>query len=372
MSTKVINVRNVNEALARLVQDIYYLNPETGGSLLESNEDWRWISPRGMPTLEHVGTVVTEYRNPTERVLFSADRDAHPFFHFMESLWILDGRRDVAWIDRYLSSLKKYSDDGRVYHAAYGYRMRSHFKRIWEEQGFKMGDPPIPHVSPVDQLTTLVKHLRNDPDSRRAVMSFWDPAEDLDTVSKDIPCNDLLMFKLRDNKLDLTVCCRSNDAVWGAYGTNAVQFSMILEFVAGALGVNVGIYRQVSDSFHIYKDNEAWDRLMAKPEVNGRLSSDPYCHNKARPYPLFRNVKPHEHLDWLAQLRIFMHGQHPSGPMFPFFQDVAYPMKAAWDIYKDSDDQGRFKKAIEFLRLQCHAVDWRIACEEWLLRRAAA
>ncbi len=79
----VISVRNVHEALP---------------------EALRFLRQTGVPRDSRNGAVLqapcpvtTVYRRPDERVLFWPERDANPFFHFMESLWMLAGRNDVAW-----------------------------------------------------------------------------------------------------------------------------------------------------------------------------------------------------------------------------------------------------------------------------------
>jgi thymidylate synthase len=276
----------------------------------------------------------------------------------MEALWILAGRNDVAWVCRYLENLRRYSDDGVTFNAAYGHRMRKHFVR-YNVRGIK-NETFIADVDEVDQLLGVIRHLKSDRDSRRAVMSFWDPTRDLGLDSKDIPCNDALMFKVRDGALDLTVCCRSNDAIWGAYGANAVQFSMIQEFVAGALQIPIGHYRQISDSFHIYVDNEAWRRVETIQAL-----ADPYANHEVINYPLF--VEQIDHSLWLEQLGWFMEDKwHPG--MCSFFKDVAFPIKQAWDCYKEGQEGTKIAKAIEQLK-DCRAIDWKRACIEWLLRR---
>lgn len=68
-------------------------------------------------------------------------------------------------------------------------------------------------------------------------------------------CNLILTFKLRNEKLDLTVFNRSNDLHWGVFGANLCQFSTILDAVASWLNVEVGTYRQITDSLHIYLDD---------------------------------------------------------------------------------------------------------------------
>ncbi len=345
--THILRVRNVNDALWSFLR----LLPKG------DSPDWRLFTSRGTQKLEYNGLWITEYKRPNERVLFAKERDAHPFFHFMEALWILDGRDDVAWICRYLENLRKYSDDGVRFNAAYGFRMRHHFQSVnhIEEQSrveFKQ----------VDQLLGVIQHLKNDRDSLRAVMTYWDPATDLNLDSKDLPCNDMLAFKVRDGKLNISVMNRSNDAIWGAYGTNAVQFS----FIAGALGVEVGTYRQISDSMHVYPENELCKRLRDLPPT---LPS-PYATNEVAAYPIMSGCDGEGYKEWLFNLTLFMEGRW-NGTLLPFFKDVAFPIKKAWDIYKDSGgSQAAIGLAVEVLQSDCKATDWRRACIEWLLRRS--
>ena len=117
--------------------------------------------------------------------------------------------------------------------------------------------------------------LRADPDSRRAVLQIWDAEADLGVPSKDIACNTQAMFKVRGGQLNMLVSNRSNDIVWGCYGANAVQFSMLLEYMAARIGVAPGTYRQVSDSFHAYHDTWPEDQryrraFQRRPVRRGR------------------------------------------------------------------------------------------------------
>jgi hypothetical protein len=54
--------------------------------------------------------------------------------------------------------------------------------------------------------------------------------------------------------LDMMITCRSNDIVYGAYGANAVHFSILQEYMAGRIGVEVGKMEQVSFNYHAYRD----------------------------------------------------------------------------------------------------------------------
>ena len=96
------------------------------------------------------GPVVNTYHNPRERVLFSEQRDANPFFHFFEAMWMLAGRKDLEYVSNLLPRMKDFSDDGETLQGAYGYRWRHQFH--------------------IDQIELVVQELENNPESRRAVI----------------------------------------------------------------------------------------------------------------------------------------------------------------------------------------------------------
>lgn len=372
-------VRNVNEALRRLV------------SMSHKPSLWRDVSPRGMQTLEFRGVFVTEYTHPQERVLFNTVRDANPFFHLMEALWIMDGRDDVAFLNQFNSNISTFSDDGKTFNAPYGYRLRKHFKDTRAgAYDYDRGSGTIEGAQPFDQLTEVIALLQRDPDTRRAVLCLWDPVTDLNRESKDIPCNDLVCFKLREGILDMTVMNRSNDAVWGAYGANAVQFSFLHEFVACALNCRVGTYRQISDSFHVYTNQAAWQRLQSvwqndDQSVVDSAFENPYIDRYGRVVfdmlPMMpRHVTEWEPgvptwLAWLEQNHLFLNdslGKY-QGRLMPFFHSLAVPVMTAWRVYKgadiEPDKNERIEHAQEILINRVEAQDWAAACVQWLQRR---
>lgn len=337
-----VQFRNVTQALAWARN--YF-------AILESTEQGI-ISPRGAKTVEAPEPVCTVYTHPRERVLLVPSRDANPFFHFFESLWMLAGRRDVAFVRGMVKRMQGFSDDGVNLWGAYGYRWRRHFGH--------------------DQLDELVDLLRADPDTRRGVLTMWDGVHDQERAAqggKDVPCNTHVYFKVRQGALQMTVCNRSNDAIWGAYGANAVHMSMLQEYVADRVGVKVGKYRQVSDSLHVYLDGEGtpvWDRLKKAPD---KEFDDPYVYEHTpepnsliRPYPMHADEK-----GWEVDLQVFLElaqsgGMEMERRMFSteYFQHVAVPL---WRGYKQ-----RSEKELA----NCAASDWRRAGEQWLARRAEA
>lgn len=320
---QIISSRNVNEALLLGLQAV-----NEYGTLRDS---------RNGPVKVFRTPVTTIYERPTERVVFYPERDANPFFHFMEGLWMIAGRNDVEWISRFNSSIVNYSDDGVTFHGAYGYRWRKHF-------GF-------------DQLDVIAHLLRTNPDDRRIVLQMWDPKVDLARGGKDFPCNTAIKFRVRDGELDMTVENRSNDMIWGAYGANAVHFSMLQEFMAAWTGFRVGHYWQVSTNFHAYT------ATMEKHASLLKLSPgfDDYSIGAVEPFPMVNT--PIE--SWMQELDMFINEGAVVGFQDKFFKKVAIPMLLSWQAYKSKE----YGKAMSILTESCVATDWRKAGIEWIERR---
>ena len=329
-----LRVRNVNDALPAVLGLL-----QQAGSSRDS---------RNGPVTLFDGPVLTIYEEPRERVLFNSARDANPFFHLMESLWMLAGRDDVKFVQRFVKRMKTFSDDGKTLHGAYGKRWISWFGH--------------------DQLAWAIEQLRADPLSRRVVVQMWDGAVDPLKASaggKDVPCNTQLMFKTGiDGRLDMTLVNRSNDIIWGAYGANAVHFSYLHEFIASAAGLPMGRMFQFSNDFHAY--HATMDPLITKG-VMDEMGHNPYAEGEVEPFPLMST--PVER--WREDLSVFMDVGPTPGLRDPFFRRVAIPMWVAHEAYKASDGPERFANAREAL-VNCKATDWRRAAEEWLGRREAA
>jgi len=300
------------------------------------------------------GPVTTNYMSPNERVVFWEERDANPFFHFMEGLWMIAGREDVAWLSQFSSNIGQFSDDGVTFHGAYGFRWLNHFSK--EVEG---------GYTNFDQLETVVEMLKSNPNERRCVVGMWDPEVDLGRQGKDIPCNTQIMFSINfDGALDMTVCNRSNDMVWGAYGANAVHFSMLQEVMAARIGVSIGRYWQISNNFHAYTKTFGQVEPLIQFIDQPSDTIDPYASGEVDPFPMVNT----EWDDWNSELLMFMEEGPVMGYKDVFFRKVANPMYSAWFAYKDKDDPDRFEKAFNFAN-SIAASDWRKACVEWLQRR---
>lgn len=307
------------------------------------------------------GPVTTVYENPEQRVVFWAERDANPFFHFMESLWMMAGRDDVAWLSQFSSNISQFSDNGETFHGAYGYRWKHHFKNVTYTQSYgPMGSPDNEVIKDIDQLSIVVEMLKENPDERRCVVQMWDAESDLGRAGKDIPCNTQIMFSINiRGELDMTVSNRSNDMVWGAYGANAVHFSFLQEIMASRIGVKVGKYWQISNNFHAYlKTFEQVRSLKDHKLVN------PYADGEVTNYPIMNT----EWETWNADLQMFMDEGSVPGFKDSFFRRVVSPMEEAWFTYKNKENPNRYEDAI-LVANNISATDWRKACVEWLQRR---
>lgn len=199
-------------------------------------------SRRG-PTSEilHVGFSVTD---PRQRWVVSREPPLNLAFALAEVVWIITGRRDLAFLDYWNRRYRDFVGPGPQLHGAYGYRIRRHLG--------------------VDQLERAYRALDRNSDTRQVVIQIWDspsdlPAPDGTPADRDIPCNVAAMPKLRDGKLEWLQVIRSNDMMLGV-PHNFVQFTSMQEIMAGWLGVECGSYSQISDSLHVYDSD--WDDVM--------------------------------------------------------------------------------------------------------------
>ena len=283
--------------------------------------------------------VCTVNMHPMQHVSLSPVRDANPFFHVVESAWMLAGRNDLALLQRYSSNFGAYSDDGVTLHGAYGHRWRRHFG--------------------IDQLPLLIEELRAHPDSRRCVLEMWDARTDLPMLAKggkDVPCNTHAYFDLRGGVLNMAVCNRSNDAIWGAYGANAVHFSFLQEYLAANLDVPVGVYRQVSNNLHIYTEKFSEQQLQDLTSTLSTLSPYPHPH---------RSLMHGDVAALDADLASFQPGNVNFEPASRWFLELIVPVMRVWEL----------RKAKASILTQVDAcddivpADWARACREWIERR---
>lgn len=195
---------------------------------------------------ERLMSTVTLF-SPEKREILVPGRRASIVSQVAETMWVLAGRNDVGWLKHYLPRAPQFSDDGLTWRGGYGPRLRR-----WRPG--------------VDQLAEVVRLLKEDPETRRAVMVIFDPAQDY-VSSKDIPCNNWLSFVARRGVLHLNVAIRSNDLIWGWSGINAFEWSVLLEVVAHLTGNEIGEITFNATSLHAYTRHD--DRLRSIADQQG-------------------------------------------------------------------------------------------------------
>lgn len=391
---RVLTVRNANIALAEVLTQVnqYTANP---------NKDWCKTDSRNGPVIKSTTPFTTVYTHPMERVSFDPIRDANPIFHYLESLWLLSGREDVAFPAYYAANIANYSDDDVTLNGAYGYRWYKYFG--------------------VDQIRSVICELSTNPLSRRCILQMWSaqdsvegrPSDLSNQGSKDLCCNMSVVFQARkgfrteenldDTYLDMTVYNRSNDIVFGAYGANSVHFSVLQEFVAFCVGMKIGTYYQVSNNFHLYTEFPIVKKLLQATKEGAYTDYASVDNYRVRGvYPayqteLFKNYVNPEHVQDPSKVyddtkhllkilfsewdnksptkRMSMYTDSECIAMFgdkltclPSYLQLALLMISAYEFHKVKD----YVTAISLcMFLHGHRSDWSVACVNWMQRREA-
>lgn len=112
------------------------------------------------------------------------------------------------------------------------------------------------HQRYAPQLPFIIRDLKRNPDSRRAIMVIRDPSKDMDDPNP--ACLQTIQCFIRNGKLEMTVLFRSNDAYNASFG-NMFALIMLQKRIADELGVDVGRYTHNANSYHVYERD--WEAL---------------------------------------------------------------------------------------------------------------
>lgn len=213
-------------------------------------------APRGNRSRERLG-VTFRIDDPVQRHIALPSRRTNIIFNFAEALWYLSGSNQLDFIGYYAPSIAHYSADGRTLAGtAYGPRVFRH-----------------PGRAEIDQWDGVLRTLREDRDSKRAVMQIF-TAEELTLPDNiDVACTLALQYMIREDALHGVGFMRANDAFRGVV-SDVFSFTFLLELMATQLGLTVGTYTHQVGSFHVYESDEAWSaRVLA--ESAGRVVPPP-------------------------------------------------------------------------------------------------
>lgn len=169
--------------------------------------------------------------NPTERLITSPNRNWSEKYAEREWLWYLSKERSVKELKKFAPIWDKMHNGDDIVNSNYG--------ALWSEN---------------DQLGEVVKMLKKDPTTRRAYITLYD-GKRIYRYEKDTPCTLTLGFKIVNNRLHMNVHMRSND-LWYGFCNDQYCFSKLQEYIAKALGVEVGWYYHHADDLHLYKEQQ--------------------------------------------------------------------------------------------------------------------
>lgn len=173
--------------------------------------------------------VVFKITDPRARLSRTAKRGL-VFSPLGELIWYLSGSDRLAQIEYYVSRYREESEDQRTVYGAYGPRL------------FPAGG---------GQVKNIIELLGRKRTSRRAVIQLFD-SQDLER--EQVPCTCTLQFLVRADRLHMFVYMRSNDAYMGL-PHDVFAFTMLQELVARSIGVELGHYKHMVGSLHLYQDN---------------------------------------------------------------------------------------------------------------------
>lgn len=212
----------------------------------------RLLSPRGQKTIE-IEDFCVEFDPLRDTFCTFTERNLSLRYLAGEFAWYLGGDRNDLRIEEYSSFWKQLKNDTSKGDAAYNSNYGHYF--------FKEG-----------QYGNAVWSLKTDKDSRQACIMI-NRREVLMSDSKDKLCTNAVMFRIRDNKLNMTVQMRSNDVIFGL-GIDAVMFGWIYEMMLCDLrqyypDLQSGRYFHTAASFHIYERHfEMMDAIIGNGGQN--------------------------------------------------------------------------------------------------------
>ena len=167
-----------------------------------------------------------------------------------ELLWFLNGDTNAKWLqERGVRIWNEWADeDGSLGHI-YGYQWRS-----W----------PDYNGGHIDQITRVINDIKNNPDSRRLIVSAWNVG-DLDNMNLP-PCHILFQFYVANGKLSLQLYQRSADTFLGV-PFNIASYALLTMMIAQECGLEAGEFVHTLGDTHLY--------LNHMEQVDEQLSRTP-------------------------------------------------------------------------------------------------
>ena len=169
-----------------------------------------------------------------------------------ELLWFLSGDTNIKYLhDNGVTIWDEWADENGDLGPVYGYQWRS-----W----------PNPNGQSIDQISQVVNSLKNNPDSRRHIVSAWNPAE-VDKMALP-PCHSLFQFYVADGKLSCQLYQRSADLFLGV-PFNIASYALLTMMMAQVTGLRPGEFVHTLGDVHIYSNHfeQVKEQLSREPRA---------------------------------------------------------------------------------------------------------
>jgi thymidylate synthase len=177
-----------------------------------------------------------------------------------ELLWFLRGDTNVKWLqERGVSIWDEWADENGELGPVYGYQWRH-----WR----------TPEGREIDQISNLVENLRKKPDSRRHIVSAWNPA-DVDRMALP-PCHALFQFYVAGGRLSCQMYQRSADLFLGV-PFNIASYALLTRMTAQVTGLAPGEFILTLGDAHLYLNHvtQAREQLARTPRPFPRMRLNP-------------------------------------------------------------------------------------------------
>ncbi len=177
-----------------------------------------------------------------------------------ELLWLINGDTNIKYLhDNKVSIWDEWADSNGDLGPIYGAQWRN-----WNNEG-------------IDQIADLINSLKNNPNSRRHIVTAWNPSVLPDESSKDFaanvangkaalpPCHAFFQFYVADNKLSCQLYQRSADVFLGV-PFNIASYSLLTMMIAQVCGLGLGDFVHTFGDVHIYNNHIEQVKLQLSRE----------------------------------------------------------------------------------------------------------
>jgi len=177
-----------------------------------------------------------------------------------ELLWFLRGESNVRWLQEHgVTIWDEWADANGGLGPVYGYQWRN-----WK----------APDGRVIDQISKVIDSIRNSPDSRRHMVTAWNPA-DIDRMALP-PCHALFQFYVASGRLSCQLYQRSADLFLGV-PFNIASYALLTLMVAQVTGLRPGDFVHTLGDAHLYLNHfeQAREQLARAPNAFPRLRLNP-------------------------------------------------------------------------------------------------